>query len=81
MDTGLTTIDEKDIDKHRPTAQSMVTRVVVLQDSKGVSNTALAGTGRRFVSTVSTGPSRLVAASHSRPLTRRRGPPGSTAST
>ena len=55
MDTGLTTIDEKDIDKHRPTAQSMVTRVVVLQDSKGVSNTALAGTGRRFVSTVSTG--------------------------
>ncbi len=55
MDTGLTTIDEKDIDKHRPTAQSMVTRVIVLEASTGLANTALAGTGRRFVSTVSTG--------------------------
>ncbi|SMH51368.1 AAA family ATPase [Mesorhizobium australicum] len=55
MDTGLTTIDEKDIDKHRATAQSMVTRVIVLEASAGLSNTALAGTGRRFVSTVSTG--------------------------
>jgi hypothetical protein len=55
MDTGLTTIDEKDIDKHRPTAQSMVTRVIVLEASTGLSNTALAGTGRRFVSTVATG--------------------------
>ena len=55
MDTGLTTIDEKDIDKHRSTAQSMVTRVIVLEASTGLSNTALAGTGRRFVSTVSTG--------------------------
>ena len=49
MDTGLTTIDEKDIDKHRSTAQSMVTRVIVLEASTGLSNTALAGTGRRFV--------------------------------
>ena len=55
MDTGLTTIDEKDIDKHRATAQSMVTRVIVLEASTGLANTALAGTNRRFVSTVSTG--------------------------
>jgi hypothetical protein len=55
MDTGLTTIAEADIEKHRATAQSMITRVIVLEDSSGQSNTALAGTGRRFVSTVSTG--------------------------
>ncbi|HTV69213.1 MAG TPA: AAA family ATPase [Rhizobiaceae bacterium] len=55
MDTGLTTIAEADIEKHRATAQSMITRVIVLEDSKGQSNTQLAGTGRRFVSTVATG--------------------------
>ncbi|MAS12246.1 MAG: AAA family ATPase [Nitratireductor sp.] len=55
MDTGLTTIDEKDIEKHRETAQSLVTRFVVLQADGGRSGTELAGTGRRFVSTVSTG--------------------------
>ena len=55
MDTGLTTISEADIDKHRATAQSMITRIVVLEDSSGRSNAQLAGTGRRFVSTVSTG--------------------------
>ena len=31
MDTGLTTIPEADIEKHRATAQSMITRVVVLE--------------------------------------------------
>ena len=55
MDTGLTTIPEADIEKHRATAQSMITRVVVLEDSSGQSGTALAGTSRRFVSTVSAG--------------------------
>ncbi|WP_353644902.1 AAA family ATPase [Mesorhizobium sp. WSM2239] len=55
MDTGLTTIPEADIEKHRPTAQSMITRIVVLEDGSGQSGTALAGTGRRFVSTVSAG--------------------------
>lgn len=55
MDAGLTTITEKDIEKHRGTAQAMVTRIVVLEDDGGRSATALAGTGRRFVSTVSTG--------------------------
>lgn len=55
MDTGLTTISEADIEKHRATAQSFITRIVVLEDSSGQSGTALAGTNRRFVSTVSTG--------------------------
>ena len=55
MDTGLTTIPEADIEKHRATAQSMITRVVVLEDSSRESGTALAGTNRRFVSTVSAG--------------------------
>ena len=55
MDTGLTTIPETDIEKHRAAAQSMITRIVVLEDASGQSSTALAGTGRRFVSTVSTG--------------------------
>jgi energy-coupling factor transporter ATP-binding protein EcfA2 len=55
MDTGLTAISEADIEKHRAMAQSFITRVVVLEDSSGRSQTELAGTGRRFVSTVSTG--------------------------
>src|SRR5262249_25659681 len=55
MDTGLTTIAEADIAKHQAMAQSMITPVIVLEDSSGQSATALAGTGRRFVSTVSTG--------------------------
>ena len=54
MDIGLTTIDEGDIAKHLSAAQSLVTQCVVLEASKGKSNTALAGTRRRFVSTVST---------------------------
>lgn len=53
MDTGLTTIPEADIEAHRDTAQSMVTRIVVMEEDSGKSKTALAGTGRRFVSTVS----------------------------
>ncbi|MEO3997871.1 AAA family ATPase [Mesorhizobium sp. CAU 1732] len=55
MDTGLTAISEADIEKHRAMAQSFITRVVVLEDGAGRSGTELAGTGRRFVSTVSTG--------------------------
>ena len=31
MDTGLTTIPEADIEKHRATAQAMITRIVVLE--------------------------------------------------
>ncbi len=55
MDTGLTTISEEDVEKHRALAQSFVTRIVVLEDGGEGSQTALAGTGRRFVSTVATG--------------------------
>lgn len=54
MDAGLTTIPEADIAKHRGTAQSMITRLVVLEDASGASAAPLAGTGRRFVSPVST---------------------------
>ena len=55
MDAGLTTISEKDIAKHVPTAQSFVTRMVVMESTDGKSGTEIAGTGRRFVSTVSAG--------------------------
>ncbi|TPM08816.1 ATP-binding protein [Mesorhizobium sp. B2-3-11] len=55
MDTGLTTIPEAAIEKHRATAQNFITRIVVLEDPSRESGTALAGTNRRFVSTVSVG--------------------------
>ena len=51
--TGLTTIDEADIEAHRDIAQMLITRMVILEEGGGGSTTALAGTGRRFVSTVS----------------------------
>ena len=54
MDTGLATIDEKDIKKHHATAQSLVTKLVLLEARDNKSKTELAGTRRRFVSTVST---------------------------
>ena len=56
MDTGLTTLAEKDIEKHLSTAQSLVDRATVIVKSGSTkSNTELAGTRRRFVSTVSMG--------------------------
>src|SRR5690606_5975437 len=55
MDTGLTTIAQGEIEKHNSTAQGMITRIVVLEDTGGKSVAAIAGTGRRFVPTVSTG--------------------------
>jgi hypothetical protein len=54
MDIGLTTISEADIEKHRSTAQSIVTRMVVLEEPER-KGPAIAGTGRRFVPTVSAG--------------------------
>jgi len=54
QNTGLTTLHEADIEKHRAAAQLMVTRTVVLEGDDGRSGTPLAGSGRRFVSTVST---------------------------
>ena len=54
MDTGLTTIDEKEISKHLATAQSLVTKLILMETRDDKSRTELAGTRRRFVSTVST---------------------------
>ncbi len=56
MDIGLTTLQEEDIAKHMATAQALIerTNVIVAEDSRE-SKTELAGTRRRFVSTVSTG--------------------------
>ena len=55
LNTGLTAIPEEDIAKHQSIAQSFVTKVVILETDTGGSGTALAGTGRRFVSTVTPG--------------------------
>ncbi len=54
MDTGLTTIDERAIRKHLSTAQSLVTKLVLLEARDNKSKTEIAGTRRRFVSTIST---------------------------
>ncbi|MFC3075325.1 ATP-binding protein [Shinella pollutisoli] len=54
LNAGLTTIHEDDIAKHQAAAQSLVTRLVILETDDGKGGTPLAGTGRRFVSTVST---------------------------
>ncbi len=53
MDTGLTTIDEKDIKKHLATAQSLVTKLILMEAASNKSKTEIAGTKRRFVQTVS----------------------------
>ncbi|RFZ89749.1 ATP-binding protein [Shinella sp. WSJ-2] len=54
LNAGLTTIHEDDIAKHQAAAQSLVTKLVILESEDGKSGTTLAGTGRRLVSTVST---------------------------
>lgn len=54
MDIGLTTLRESEIDEHRATAQSLVTNFVQVKTGKTESQTEIAGTRRRFVSTVST---------------------------
>ncbi|MDJ0613142.1 MAG: AAA family ATPase [Rhizobiaceae bacterium] len=54
MDTGLTTIDEKQIAQHLTTAQSLVTKLILMEARDDKSKTEIAGTRRRFVSTVST---------------------------
>jgi len=54
LNTGLTAIPEEDIARHMATAQSMVTRMVTLESDGGAGGTTIAGTGRRFVPTVST---------------------------
>ncbi len=55
MDIGLTTLREQDIAKHVATAQSLLQRTsFLISDGAGKSKTKLAGTKRRFVSTVAT---------------------------
>ncbi len=54
LNAGLTTIHEDDIAKHQALAQGMVTRLIILEADDPATATALAGTGRRFVSTVAT---------------------------
>lgn len=54
LNAGLTTIHEDDIAKHQAMAQTLVTKLVILESDDNRSGTALAGTNRRFVSTVST---------------------------
>ncbi|MDD9910264.1 MAG: ATP-binding protein [Ahrensia sp.] len=58
MDAAFSTIAEADIDKHIPVAQGLITRFSQIVTGRAQSNTELAGTRRRFVSTVSTGQAR-----------------------
>ncbi len=58
LNAGLSTIHEDDIAKHQATAQSFVTRMVIIEADDPKSATSLAGTGRRFISTVSSAPTR-----------------------
>ncbi|MGL4405928.1 MAG: AAA family ATPase, partial [Notoacmeibacter sp.] len=54
MDIGLTRIDEAEIAKHRALADALITKFSVLENDAGPSaGTTIAGTGRRFVSPVS----------------------------
>jgi hypothetical protein len=55
LNAGLTTLHEDDIARHQAVAQGLVTKVIILEADDPASKAALAGTGRRFVSTVSTG--------------------------
>ncbi len=58
MDIGLTTLREEDISQYYDTVYSLLTRTSVLVARDEKSTTALAGTGRRFVSTVATTPTK-----------------------
>jgi hypothetical protein len=55
LNTGLTTLHEDEIARHQAVAQSLVTKLAIVERDDGAAATPLAGTGRRFVSTVSTG--------------------------
>lgn len=58
MDIGLTTLREDDISRYYETVYALMTRTNVLVARDETSKTALAGTGRRFVSTVATTPTK-----------------------
>ncbi|MEM9733091.1 MAG: ATP-binding protein [Pseudomonadota bacterium] len=55
MDASLSTLSEQDIEKHIPVAASLIKRFVQVQVGGNENRTEIAGTRRRFVSTVSTG--------------------------
>ncbi len=55
LNAGLTTLREEDIDRHLSAAQALVTRFALIEADGGPSAAPIAGTGRRFVPTVSTG--------------------------
>ncbi|ASY63881.1 hypothetical protein SJ05684_c24410 [Sinorhizobium sojae CCBAU 05684] len=55
LNAGLTTLHEDDIAKHLAVAQSLVTKLIILERGESSTGAPLAGTGRRFVSTVSAG--------------------------
>ncbi|MEL7272963.1 MAG: ATP-binding protein [Pseudomonadota bacterium] len=55
MDASLSTLSEQDIEKHISVAASLIKRFVQVQVGGNESRTEIAGTRRRFVSTVSTG--------------------------
>lgn len=54
LNAGLTTLHEDDIAKHQAVAQGLVTKLIILEADDPSAGTPLAGTGRRFISTVST---------------------------
>jgi len=54
MDTSLTTLREEDIARHLPVAQQLVTRFTMSVAASRDSKVEIAGTRRRFVSTVAT---------------------------
>jgi ATPase family associated with various cellular activities (AAA) len=58
LNAGLSLIHEDDIAKHLAVAQSLVTKIVLLESDGPADGTSIAGTGRRFVSTVSSTPLR-----------------------
>ncbi|MBB1250385.1 AAA family ATPase [Rhizobium sp. G21] len=54
LNTGLTAISEDDLRSHLATAQSFVGRFSMIESDAANAGAPIAGTGRRFVSTVST---------------------------
>jgi ATPase family associated with various cellular activities (AAA) len=58
LNAGLTSLHEDDIAKHLASAQALVTKLIILEADSPNDGTALAGTGRRFVSTVASSPLR-----------------------
>lgn len=55
LNAGQIAVPEEDLARHLPIAQSLVTRFVAMDQGEASSGTPLAGTGRRFVPTVSSG--------------------------